>query len=590
MPNALDVLLVHVADPRAGGRTKTWPCPRDLRFTTTAPGGFDTLSCTLAWPDPDTAPTDVLRAGSTVTVTDRTSGDTVWYGEVDDPGSKVRPGARAYRVTATGPRRILERVTKAYALCDRDLANWTSDRTYNQSEPTLGDGTGFTAHAGDWPTDAPDGYIESLQPDGSKLAASALMTLRYRKLQDSADALATEQRAVWIFWSHISDSAHPTILNELVVRNMSGGAAQTVNTVAQAAAQLDEAAAFGTGAWTTDAKRMVLRWRYTGAAITRPDDAWTRFANVAVYFQALDKDGGLLDPNTSVNSLHVGGIMHDMLGRHLLGLVETGATVFYPNGTKIDQAEWWGGASAREIADFCQSAQPDYWWAVWEPGPSGLPRFEYRPWVTSGNGVTTNAFRYLLHRANSRVEFAGGADDVYNTALVVYEKANGSVASVVVSGAVADLTALGVDRQTTIDLTGRGPLTASSASNLGLAELAKLDAERASGTATVTGPVMDRITGCMVDPWAVLPGWLAKTAEPPEQSYPGNDLTRRDSVSQFRVTSVTFDAASNTAELALDGGSRSVFRRRRSPAAPLPSKPRYGDGPVGMGKKPIKRK
>ena len=585
-PTAGDVLTVQVTDPRPGGRTLTWPCPRDLRFTTTAPGGFDTLSCTFTWADPGAPPADVLRASAVIQVVDRTSGDVVWYGTIDDPGNRARAGTRSWKVTATGERRILERQTEAYALCDRDLGNWVDKGQYPQGSVNTGDGSGFVAHGGDWPTDDPTGYLELTIPDGSKLVSTSRMPIYYRPQLVAESGGDPKSTIVWMFFSHMGSGGGGTIYFADGDVGDSSNVFQQPTHTAWSSSQVDESAAQWSGAWTmTNAKQAFLRWAYTGTATSRTSDGWLRFANIAVYFQVVDKDGNLLSPNGSVISLHAGGIMHDMLGRHLAGLVDTGATVFYPTSPQVDQAAWWGGASGREIADFVQSIQPDYWWAVWEPGVSGLPRFEYRTWKIGGNGVASNAFRYQLSPRDSRVEFAGGSDDVFNRALVIYQRVDGVPASVEVIGGVADLDARGEVRRATIDLSDRGPLNVTSAKSIGLSELSKLDAQRSSGTATVFGPIVDRVTGIQVRPWELLPGWIAKTTEPVEQEMNYPDLGSRDSVSLFRVTSVTFDASSGTAELALDGGARTVLRRRPSPAAPPAVVPRVGKSPAGAGKR-----
>ncbi len=474
---AKDALVVAVTAPGSGGRTKTWPCPPDLRYTITAPGGFDTLSATLTVPDPSTPPLDVIQAGAPIEVVDGRTGDTLWYGTLDDPGSAVTYGRSSFKVTATGRRKILETVSHAYALCDRDLGNWTPDNDWPQSSPTRGPGTGFVAHPGDWPTDDPDGYWEFPQPDDSKMRTNDAMQLRYRPLARSADRADLDTRLVWMFAS--SDCSTAGTADDLVQVYVQTADGLTTNKVAEnqwSTTILNDTFSAGVGAWVIDAYQAIVGWRYTGAAVTRAADRWLRFANLALYFQVLDKDGNRLTPGQTVTSLHAGGILNDMVGRFLKGRVEAGATVFNPNTPAVDQAAWWGGATAREIADFVQDVQPDYWWAVWEPGPSGLPRFEYRPWrITGATGVGINEFRYLFTPRDTDLRLAGGIDDLYNRALVIYERADGVPASLYVSGTVAELTYLKETRTAVVDLTGRGPVGATTASNLGLAELSRLN-------------------------------------------------------------------------------------------------------------------
>lgn len=666
-PAATDTLLVSVTGPRTGARRKTWLCPPDLRYSITAPGGFDELSATLSWPDPANPPTQILTAGAAVRVTDRRTGDTVWYGYLDDPGDTWVWTGSGYKITATGPRKILDEVAATYALRDRELGNWANGTRWPQSNPTIGDGGGFVAHSGDWPSDASDGYIELSIPDNALMKSGAIQEKRYRPLAASTEKTNPENQICWIFYSFMCH-ANPGATHhvECVVRDQAGTEVLVGDDQWQSA-QKDLSFSAGFAAWTIDANQVYLRWRYqnTASAVTvsnraissnvatlttsaahgfapgqivtvagmavaalngtfvidttpstttftynvaaansasaadtgtativgyqRISDGYVRFANIAVIFYLVDKLGNRLTSTQSVQGVHAGGIMHDMIGRMLVGKVEAGATVFYPTSPAVDQAAWWGGATAREIADFVQDIQPDYWWAVWEPGPSGKPRFEYRPWVTSGNGIASNGFRYYLTPRVADLRFTGGLDDVFNRALVVYSRADGVPGSVVVSGTVADLTNLGQTRTTIIDISDRGPMTGGTASAIGVQELAKVNLERSSGSAVVSGPVLDRITGRTVYPWELLPGWLARTSQPADRTFSVPSYQVQDGVCQFRVTQVVFDASSGTAELTLDGGARSLFRRRKSPAAPKARGPRRSQSAPGALRRGVPR-
>jgi hypothetical protein len=585
--NARERLVLHVTDPSTR-QTQTWACPRDLRFTATAPGGFDTLSATLTWPDVGSAPSAVLRASAEVRVMDRATGDIAWEGTLDDPGGQYAPTALAYRASATGHRTILERRVESYAVRDTDLGNWTSTNSWGPSQPAMGDGGGFAAHSLDIiGSDAPTGYVQFTYPDGAKVATGTIQAVRYRPLLSSAGVGGSDQRIVWIMYSHDSQitSGPGDLRIELQVIGPTG-TTQTVRSTAWSTTQVDESDAQGAGSWTiTDAKSAILRSAYTGATVTRTSDLWTRIAGIVVVHQMVDKRGNLLSPNSSFSSAHAGGLIHDMIGRHLLGLVEVAAGLEFPATPVVDHAAWWGGASARDIADFVQSIQPDYWWGLWESSPvTGLPRIQYASWRDTAAAVSTlDVWRYWLQSPRDRVEFAGGLDDVYNQALVIYERSDGVPASLVVTGSVPELSRLGETRRTTVDLTGRGPLSATAATNVGLGELSKANLQRSSGVAYVTQPLIDHATGRQVEPWEIRPGYPVKTSVPTSAPTPsGTAIGVPDGESQFRLTSVTFDASAGAAELALDGGARSLFRRKKAPTRVNVPSGRLGDKAVGQ--------
>lgn len=584
--NARERLLLHVTDP-VTLQTQTWACPRDLRFTSTAPGGFDTLSATLTWPDVEAAPSAVLRGSAEVRVMDRATGEVAWEGTLDDPGGAYAPTALSFRASATGHRQIMDRAVAAYALRDTDLSNWTSTNSWGPSQPATGDGGGFAAHSLDViGSDAPTAYVQFTYPDGSTVRTNTIQGVRYRPLSYSAGVGNSNQRIVWIMYSHDSQitSGPGDLRVELQVIGPTG-TTQTVGSTAWSTTQVDESGAQGAGPWTiTNAKSAILRSVYTGANVTRTSDLWTRIAGIVVVHQMVDKRGNLLTGSESFLNVHAGGILHDMLGRHLPGVLDVAAGVAYPTTPVVDHAAWWGGASARDILDFVQSIQPDYWWGLWETSPAtGQPRFEYTAWRDADAVKTTQSlWRYSLRPPRDRIEFAGGLDEVFNEALVIYERTDGIPASLVAAGAVEELTRLGETRRTTVDLSGRGPLSATAATNIGLNELAKANLQRSSGTAVVSAPVMDWMVGRVVEPWEIRPGTHIKTGVPKTAPTPSGVAGYPDGETEFRCTAVTFDAASGTAELALDGGSRSLFRRRRPPTKVRVPDGRLGDKAVGQ--------
>jgi hypothetical protein len=562
---ARDCLTLTLTDPRPGGRSKTFPVPADMRFVSTAPGGYDTWSATLTWPDPSAPPADVITAEAVVHVTDRRNGETVWYGYLDDPGEVTFTGATAWRVTATGPRVILEREVKAYGLRDQELGNWAWDQRYKASPPTTGDGEGFLAHGSDFPTDPPTGHWELQQADGTTVRVGAAQGVRYRPIVTTADKADPLMRAVYLFVSWQASVASGGVSRfQVRVLNQTGSSDVTVYDAAWATGQTDVTAQAGSGGWSFDAKQMVLQWAYTGGTdVPRNSDFWVRAANIAVVMQMVDETGAALTAAQSeAGSSSPWQIMRDMVGRFLAGKVEPDGFAASP-ADAVEQAAWWGGVTAREVADFVQAANADAWWAVWEPGPSGLPRFEYRSWT-----ATQGTYRYQFGPQHGTTTLDGGTGELANRALVVYDRADGVPASLIMTTTVAELDALGVTRWTVVDLSGRGPLSAGSATIQAQSELAKVNADRTSGQVVVRAPVLDQWEGRVVQPWELRPGGVVKTQAPRSQPLVPVNYTAANGAGQWRATSVTFDVASNSATVALDGGPRTVARWKGKPSKP----------------------
>src|SRR4051794_21203342 len=78
------------------------PLPDDAEITWTAPGGDDTLTCTIPWPDRGIARPDALVQNMPVRVEDRRTGEIIWQGRVADPGFTGDRGRQEFRISAVG--------------------------------------------------------------------------------------------------------------------------------------------------------------------------------------------------------------------------------------------------------------------------------------------------------------------------------------------------------------------------------------------------------------------------------------------------------------------------------------------------------
>ena len=553
-----DCLLVKFTPPNGRGSALVRECPDDLTFSSTAPGGHESMTCTVDWL-PGHPPPDALLTAATAIVVDRRSGQTLWYGQVIDPGWTRTGTGTSHKVACQGFYTILDTEAAAVAYVDRDLSSWVPSNDYSRGSAQVVDDISLGQHSGDWVEPATS-VIEEDIPKGAALDSSPNSHLGMQYLP--ARYGSAGQDLIMVLYSADASSGDANFDIKMLVRNQDNSVVQTVSDYSFTTSVVDSYNYQGDGDWDmTNARSAEMRIEYVGSADeTASKDYWLRWGNLAVVFQRLGRTGANAGtPTTYVTSAD---IVNDVIGRLLLGKLDISAAIAQPT-TLIEHAAWFGGISARGIFDFLEDANPNVYWAVWEPDASDLPRFEYVPWAVRP--------RYVIPPDSAEIALAGGGDDLANRAVVAYQTSKGVPASVIVTGDVPDLDAAGVTRTMIVDLTGEGALSKTTAKSKGLDALKTADVQRSSGTATVFGPVLDMKTGRIIEPWEIRAGWpvvLAGGMLRADGGYPYSRTGARDGRSTFRATQVQYNAATAAAELTLDGGGRNLFNRVRRP---LPS-------------------
>jgi hypothetical protein len=555
-----DALLVKFTPPNGIGEQVARDCPADLVFDNSAPGGHGSMSCTIDWPE-GAPPPEALQVASVAQVIDKRNGSIVWYGQIVDPGyTKTGTGA-SHKVAALGFFTILDTEAASLAYVDRDLAAWSSLNDYPAGSTSIVDDRGLGQHSGDW-VEPTTSLIEMVVPKGSSLDAStpSHMTMQYLPAlyasagQDIVAILGTV------------DSKTPANFDVQVrVRSTNGTSDIPLNvtytSLAPPAANYDWFISSGTPAWSITQTRVAeLRMEYSGSGdATASQDYWLRWANLAVVYQRVNRAGAAI--NSAGVYITAGQIVDDVIGRLLAAKLDISAAIAVPT-QRVEQAAWWEGVTAAEVFEFLEDIAPENYWAVWEPQEDVQCRFEYKPWAGHP--------RYIIPADSCTMELAGGGDELANRAVVSYQTSNGVPASVVVTGVVRELSAAGVTRTMVVDLTGEGTLSRATAISKGEDALAEANIQRSSGSATVTGPVMDVKTGRMVEPWEIRAGCPVVLAGGVLRADGGSAFSKtgaRDGRSTFRLTECQYSASSASMELTLDGGSRSLFNRlKRSPA------------------------
>lgn len=551
--NPRDALLVKLLPPTGKGAAVVRDCPADLTFDNAASGGYGALSCTIDWAGP---PPDALSVGAVTQVIDRRNGNIVWYGHLVDPGYTRTGTGASHRIAATGFSSILDTQVGALAYVDRDLAGWTYAKDYPAGAAQVVDDLSLPAQPSDW-VDPATSVLQLDIPEGSKLDASTPTHMTVQYLAPKYNGSGANQDIILVQGVFDGTNSADYRVKARVVT-----AAGTVDTVMDrdyTSTARDFRLIEGVGTWDIPNARVAqLRWEYAGGAdAVASRDYFLRWGNLAVVFQRLDRAGNLdTTPTVYLQARH---IIDDVIGRLLASKLDISTQIETPDAL-VEQACWWGGISARGVFDWLEDLVPDCYWAVWGPQADSQPRFEYTSWRQPP--------RYVIPPDSATIQLAGGGDDLINRAVVAYQTSNGVPASVVVVGDVPELDAAGLQRSMLVDLTGEGPLSTAGARAKGLDALRTQNIVRSSGTATVTGPVMDLREGRVVEPWEIRAGWPVVLAGGALRADGGRaySLTgARDGRSTFRLTGAAYTASSGSAELTLDGGGRNLFNRVRRP-------------------------
>ena len=317
------------------------------------------------------------------------------------------------------------------------------------------------------------------------------------------------------------------------------------------------------------ADNLYLAWQRITSGVTTAGETTIWWGNLCVIHKRYSYGGQPVDVAADP-SLDVREIVYDLMGRGLNSIVEFDPNRVAPGtpwGTLVPHAAWWNGVSAREVLALCTTYAPGMWWAVGAPGISGLPRFEVGRW--------DSAVRYVITPGSADVELSGGATDLANRALVRYigttfqETKTTWIAEVRAN--VRGLAEAGVHRTMMVDLTSEGLITTEEARRRGIAALRDAALSKTAGRVTIREPIYDRVEGRMVEPWEIQAGSPVIVCDAPLSFGRSTSLTESvgaDGISVFRCRGVAYDISSNSATLALDGGSRSLIGRLKLEAKP----------------------
>jgi hypothetical protein len=553
------------------------PLPSDAQITWTVPGGDDTFSCSIPWPDRGLARPDALTQNMPLRVEDRRTGEIIWQGRIADPGFSGDRSRQVFRINAVGSARDLDMISVIKLYVDRDPAHWVDMHRWQAGPVTTGDGSGFIASIYDALQLPPEYYLEMPWPQGATMASGGFQQISYltgyyaaidmltddgSSVSNGPDYTVPEVHGLRFSW--ISNLALANVVKANAgAAEVGSGSGDLYNATWTAGGQHDVdlrdsnvGAAWDRGDFTY----FNIFQQRTGATATAGVDQYVRIANIQVLGKRYNRYGvDITDARNEYLSPYE--IYEDMLGTVLDGKFDPGA-IYGDTAVLIDHFTYYEPTSVADILNAADQWNPDTWWGVWAPlSVDALPRLEYRQWDATP--------RYILDDT-AQVDLAGGAEEWASSALITYLRGNGTPTVTRASISVPALTRLfgttGSNttakntRDISVDITDRGPMVRQKAVEIVAAQLNAAATEKASGSTTVHGPMMDAALGRLVQPWEVRPGWPIYLGVTPNQFNSGQAAPLYDGESTFRLTKVTYRAGDDSATLEFDGGRRRLAK------------------------------
>jgi len=511
---------------------------RDLWFRETAIGGFASSAISLDRPL-DLQPDEIAHYGR-VYIYDGRNGRTVWEGRLEDPGRSAGRDGQVWDLTAMGPSAHAQDQTAPLIYVDTSLSNLVrADNVTPGATDTVGGDPG-----------APTGTQEALVlqfPDGLHVTTNSRVVMRYTRLMETGQQLA---RIDYTWDGGVNDANFDVDAVCRTDGNTGGGEV----------ARTDNLATAGGGSsireivtnWT--AGRNTVEWRLIrsagGAATIGVDTYWASIRNLVVMATRFNADGTerVAAADYGANTVLAHEVVRDLLGRLLTSYDGANANID-TTSYAITQLAYFDGVTAAQVFEDLMRLEPAYRWGAYESNAAGKHRFEWRLWPT--------VVRYEADVLDG-YDAPGSADGLYDSVMVRWRDTKGAVRTTRRTSSVPVLTAAGIPRQAMIDL-GDDIGSSTEATQAGDQYLAEHAYAPNAGRLTVARPVLDLVTGRMVQPWEIKAGELIRV----RGILPRIDAlnaSARDGVTVFRIWSREYRVSSAAATLELDSYSATTAR------------------------------
>ena len=516
-------LGVRIASARG---TRMITGSKELVIRDTAPGGHASSTVTMSHPlDIDPAE---LGTFADYEVVDLRSTEEIWGGRLEDQGRGVGSDGAVRELAAAG--------AAAHA-SDRSVPMMFISTETSPFERFGGSRVGGEVSAGQTAAGA-DGV--KVQAGGStNWAASDYIAARDQRLS----------LAGWTLARYSCSVICGANTGQWLVRTITYPSATIVTDVAMSTSTQNFTGLIG--GWDYPDTDSVLQLRLEKLAAGAVSEmANAHFYNIVQRGALVHEWGDPLDPSDyATDYLYAHDVVADLIGRTLTDYDGDSAFIDTSGSHRIDQLAYPGGATAAQVFADLAELQPTHLWEALGRNSSGKYRFLYRKWPTT--------VRYEADTVDG-YSAPSSAGEIYDRVAVKWRDQTGRQRITRVFSAVAELTAVGLSREATIDL-GEKAGSSSNATRAGVQYLQEHATPPNAGRITIARPILDLQTGRRVQPWEIRPGYLMRVrgvTSRPDSINPGG----RNGTSVMRIVSREYRASTNTAECELDSYSLSVAR------------------------------
>lgn len=466
---------------------------RDLTYRITAPGGFDAASMRLLLPA-DTF-TDLGPADKVWVYDDRT-GATLWEGSTENPGTQDGPSGQGWSLSCLGTRMLATDESRALIYIDGGLDKW--ERAGGPASANI-QASGDPSDSGDA---AADGLLCQFVP-GQPISTNTVAKIAYNGF------VGTGMEFGWLVVTTTSGKTDTGYRNQLRYNTDPVGAGgsvavQSSTTISTTPVTNSRVAGEGAGHPPTGTVRIALQLIRTGVATNIADDTtYSFFSGVKVSGRRMDRNGTLL---TGIAGLVTGdyvlasSVVEDLLGR-VLTFCDKGASRVDATTWQIDQLAYPEGVKPAQLLEDLSLWEPDYVWEMLHSTPSGYV-FNYRAWPTDVRYEISTSDGYTM---------TGSDIDLCNRIAVYWTDSRGGKQTTIVTQTVPALGTRIRDAEPVTLPDGQGSV--ANATRIGQQVLAAKANPPKAATALVRRPILDRLTGNMVWPWEIRPGYLVRVRE-----------------------------------------------------------------------------
>lgn len=506
----------------------------DLSFGATVPGGY--TDCQMSLHRPITFTPGEIEHFGRVYVYDAETANTVWEGELQDPGRTVADEGETYQLTAVGGSSHLQDINAPVAYVVNDFADFY--RAANNAP-------GGTNTVGEDPSGNDNALVLQF-PGGQSISNTSRVSMRYAYMQVNGQDIGR----VDYDWDGGVDAS---TYHVQAVLSTGGGASDIPNDQSLTAAGFTGASTV-VGDFTFGRDTLDLRFEHvSGGIVTIPDDVhWVSFFNVFMQSIRFGLDGNAITTASEYVFRRVRGyqIVKDVLGRWMTGVYDTTNAVIATTNFEIDKMAYNDGTTPAGILEDLMQFDP-YYYAVWGSNPDNN-KFTFE-WTLYPTTVTLEA------DVMDGFDSPSSGNTIYDQVWVRWVDSLNRTRNTFRTAVAPDLVAAGFHRTFYLDQ-GSEVGSADNAVQAGDQFLADHLSATNAGRLVVRKSILDTQTGLMVAPWAIRPGRLIRVKG--VQAYPDAlNNTGRDSVTVFRVVSTRFDAGAGAATLELDSYTTSVSKQ-----------------------------